>query len=553
VSCWDCCRKEPWRLSEWLLPIQALAAGAHISGTLDGVFLEEQVRIVPVFAGTAVRGFSEKSGSGVYPCTFTYGVGLLPAKVMVANFWQLLVPAHALRTVDFLEVKLSALAGHMRLVECFVEEMAGIQRKVPWAELVSRCRELTWDIHSVNAAVEQATASVSALCGFQSWLIDSCRCQLIAALVLGVALSEAAVLDGESIDSILQRAPVVVSRLQSGSVVLSTSALLLANMCTPRPMEEGPQEAFKAAVRDLVLLLVQSSPLSTGFEAFEGICARFLAIQKMGYAVLGQRWDLRAVFRGAMLFNGAGSLPFGVADSVLSRIDVVRSKSQLPGESVVCATSFQVVKISCEGPVVLNASSAPFADVVFRAASGVDVLVACKRYALTKLTSTVVCDEVEKVAKSSSAWDLMAPAGEVPLPPPTRGGAVCRRNRMLVWLLLSPSPESLCAHPSPRCCPEGKLDDAGLGSVSFRIVLPLRYFFGSACVINPGVCKVVVVLSVGRLQKKTATAFSTAAEGSLFDGFPTVVVALGNGLEELFGPLLSCVALHCRQEYVDFL
>jgi hypothetical protein len=237
------------------------------------------------------------------------------------------------------------------------------------------------------------------------WLSSASRPQLVAAAVLGVHVPSDGTLDGVSVDDIVM----VTERVHGNKVRLSISALALRVMC-----EVDADTPLTQAVGDLLHAVggvTSTAPL--GFEGFEGLCALLLAVQKMGYSVLGVKVSFGAAFRGAVFARGADRFVFSppVATSEALDVGVVQSMGQFPGSAIVDDDSGAPVVLSGPGPVAKNAPNAPFADVATRLLSDVDVFLSVKRYVEGDVTVGTVCEEVFKVATAKAAWDSIAPNG----------------------------------------------------------------------------------------------------------------------------------------------
>ncbi len=457
-----------------------------MEGKVLGDSVEAVVPIIPVFGGTAVNGFRPEVGSGVYPRYMAYGVGSIPISTMNREFWWKLVPAIVWRSSLSLQLELGRLAGHMRTVEWFVGSVLKDARSSPpsnWESAVAKGQASTW----TSAAVQDglAHAEGEAREAFDSWLVARYRPQLIAAVVLGVAVPRDGSLDGVMVDDIVKFAPVVIQlQAEEGDTArLSMSAMALRVMCGVRRAEELVRyEPFTDAVRALLdAVYGTTSTVELGFEAFTNLCALQLAVQKMGYWVLGRSVTCGDVFRGAVFVGASELIRFSkpgpaARSSDLGLIRVVHATSHFPEAPIVDVSS----RVAGVGPVFVNAKGAPFADVASRLLSNVDEFLALKRYVDGEVNVSSVVDEVRTVSMKMDVWRRVA-----------SGGA----GSVVVFISLG--------HYSGA-----KGDSDALRRDTLR-----------------------------------ADVGSAAADFPL----PTVVVCRGCGLEELFGPLLESVDLRCRE------
>jgi hypothetical protein len=461
-----------------------------VEGEVLGESVEAVVPIIPVFGGTAVNGFCPEEGSGVYPKYMAYGVGSIPVSTMNREFWWKLVPASVWRSSLTLQVELGRLAGHMRMVEWFVGSVLKDARGNPpmnWDAAVAKGQaSTTW----TSAAVQDglAHAEGEAKTAFDSWLQHRNRPQLIAAVVLGVVVPRESSLDGVTVDDIVKFAPVVVQCEGGRTARLLMSPMALRVMCgAPAQKEFQP---FTDAVRALLdAVYGTTSTLELGFEAFENLCALQLAVQKMGYWVLGMSVTCGHVFRGAVFVGRSELIQFSKPESRsrraarlsnLGSIQVIHALRRFPEAPIVDISSRDSMAVAGVGHVFVNAKGAPFADVASRLLSNVDEFLALKRYVDSYFDVPLVVKEVRKVCKRLDQWRGVAPGG---------AGSV------VVFI-------SLGHYTGGKGDSDGRRRDA-------------------------------LIADVGR----------AAADFLL----PTVVVCRGCGLEELFGPLLEAVALRCRE------
>jgi hypothetical protein len=398
----------------WLNAIQATSMSGRLSYQFDGASaVLARVALIPVFAGTTVNGFLADHTSGTYPAdaVSVVPVTLVPAEEMVADLWRHLIPAHKWRRNNKLSFALATLGGHMRLVETFVEAMldrASLEERDgldvdSWEQLRNVVRQLEWENPTMVTGARDSVADKFRL-KYSGWLGKS-RPQLLAATILGVPLerSPAVILDGDSIDAIVHNSPVAVSECPGAHIRLSFSPITLSQMCSYH------RSPFEQAVLELYDQLLKF-PLRVGFEAFEDMCAKRLAVQIMAADYFSSVLTLDDVFPGALFSDEKcrhlrfDSSLVSCADAPMKAVPVLRARDRFPFSPVVDACSG--IGVEWDKPVVVvNASSAPFADVVARTASGLTLLVQCKRYfdggVVVDGKKTSVVEEVKKY------WDAM--------------------------------------------------------------------------------------------------------------------------------------------------
>ena len=374
-----------YRLSSWLNAMQSTAQSGSISYKFSDMAssITARVAVVPIFAGTTINGFLSDHTSGTYPACDLVPVPLVPAQELVKELWRVLVPAHLWRQNNDLSFQLAVLGGHMRLVETFVEAM--LQRASvdaaeldSWHALVSASQGCAWNLADVVSDAVASTGSIFAE-RYSTWLTTS-RPQLVAAAVLGVPLptGDTFTLDDCSVDSIVQNCPVAVSKGVDGCVRLSLSTLTLVRLCARShgPLETAVYRLFQS---------ICSCRLRVGFEAFESLCAQRLAVQILAAEYFQVKLTLEDVFPGAKFSSNAcqmlrfDSNERSSDESPARAVDVVEAASQFPGSPIVDRKTGRPVPWD-RPVVVVNAASAPFADLAARLASGVTLLCQVKRY-----------------------------------------------------------------------------------------------------------------------------------------------------------------------------
>ena len=379
-----------YRLSTWLTAMQPTAMSARVQHQfgVDGAAQVARVAVIPVFAGTTINGFLADHTSGTYPAdaVSVVPVTLVPAEEIITELWRSLIPAHKWRRNNKLSFVLATLGGHMRLVETFVEAMRDSVRVGEranldvdsWEQLCDVVQQLGWgDPAIVQLALDSVDQHFRKK--YAGWL-GRPRPQLLAAAILGAPLprSSFVVLDGDPIDTIVQNSPVAVSECSGGRIQLSFSPITLIQMCA---FHHSP---FDKAVLQLYNELL-SCPFRVGFEAFEDLCALRLAVQIMAAEYFPSGLTLGDVFPGALFSNvGCRHLRFDSdlvsrADAPMDMVPVYHAREQFPASPVVDRPSGEEV-VWNKPVVVVNATSAPFADFVARTASGLTLLVQCKRY-----------------------------------------------------------------------------------------------------------------------------------------------------------------------------
>lgn len=393
--------------------MQSTAVSGKVSYKFNDMELSHTARVavVPVFAGTTVNGFLSEHTSGTYPGHDVMPVPLVPAEELITELWRTLVPAHLWRQNKRLSFELALLGGHMRLVETFVEKMLELRGisdfDDTWDALVAAARACSWDrTDVVHAAVDAVGSAFAAKYG--TWL-DQSRPQLVAAVVLGVPLpaGRKTTLDGDTVDSIVQNSPVAVSKCADGRVRLSFSTLTLLQLCL---RSRGPLEV---AVSALYQGLIACS-FRVGFETFEQLCAARLAVQMMAAEYIEQKLCLEDLFPGACFSKGCPELRFdgderSSAEHPVEKVPVLEAKEQFPLSAIVDKRTGDAVTWN-RPVVVINAASAPFADLAARLASGVTLLCQIKRYYKSGFEvdgeKESVVSEVEKIqeALSDSDW-----------------------------------------------------------------------------------------------------------------------------------------------------
>ena len=342
-----------------------------------------RVAVVPVFAGTTVNGFLSDHTSGTYPAHDLMPVPLVPAQELITGLWRPLIPAYLWRRNNRLSFELALLGGHMRLVEKFVGRMLDAAeggRPVinSWDSLVAAAHGCVWDRPEVVRAAVQAVGAHFADM-YRAWLFSKHRPQLVAAAVLAVPLLAGGTitLDGDTVDSIVQHSPVAVSRCAEFAIRLSFSAVTLLQLCLH---SSGPLEKAVSALYQSLM----DCPLRVGFEAFELVCAQRLAVQIMAAEYFDDELRLKDVFPGASFSEGCGNFRFSgdkrsCVGSPVENVLVVQAREQFPGTDIVDIRTG--VPVTWDRPVVvINAASAPFADLAARLASGVTLLCQIKRY-----------------------------------------------------------------------------------------------------------------------------------------------------------------------------
>jgi hypothetical protein len=157
-----------------------------------------------------------------------------------------------------------------------------------------------------------------------------------------------------------------------------------------------------------------SCSFRVGFEAFELVCAQRLAVQMMAAEYFCDKLHLKDVFPGASFSEGCGDLRFDgdTRSSVESpeKVPVVQACHQFPDNAIVDKRTG--LPLEWNRPVVVvNAASAPFADLAARLASGVTLLCQIKRYFKSGIevdgTKESVVSEVGKideVLKGGGRW-----------------------------------------------------------------------------------------------------------------------------------------------------
>ena len=356
-----CFDRAPWRLSSWLVALQQMALLEKVQDTVLGVPVEGVVPIIPVFGGTAIHGFCPEENVALYPRFMMYGVGPIFARTLNRDLWCKLVRDSS----AWLQVDLSKVAGHMRTVEWFVEN---VLRTGAWS----------------RAAVQEglAHAEREARSAFDSWLVARYRPQLIAAVVLGAGVPPDDSLDGETLDSIVRFAPVGIEVGRDRSLHLSVSVVALRAMCG---VCAGP---FTDAVRALLDAVYEAPP---GFEAFQNLCALHLAVQKMGHWVLGRTVTFGDVFRRAVFVGPSETRLFSRNEAragcaALASIRVVHA----PGD------------VAQLDPVFVNPKGV--ADVATRLLSNVEQLLVLRRFADREVKASLMAEEVQAVSRKLDAW-----------------------------------------------------------------------------------------------------------------------------------------------------
>ena len=379
-----------------------------------GSAVTARVAVVPVFAGTTVNGSLTLHTSSRYPGRLSVSAPLISHEELVTGLWRKLVPAWKWRRSKQLSGVLATIGGHMRSVEFFVTEMvrADLWASVlitSWENMCAQCSARHWDSPDhLHGALARAKDLL--LKRYPAWMGKS-RPQALAAAVLGLPLSitnRDLTLDGDSVESVVNNAPVALTFVGDGSVVrLSFTGLFLNALCT----EALATTAFQGTLRTLLRPLASPIDYHLSPSGFEVMCAEVFAVFMMGAAYAPGPVRLGDMFRGAIFAPSAHHSGDEMRAFHVVSEDATRASAELPGAKVCVVKALhqfpkypvqdvrtnEGVSFFGQPCVVVNADQASFSDFCTRLPSGLFLHGQSKRLMSSKGKVTAALVRAEAV------------------------------------------------------------------------------------------------------------------------------------------------------------